>query len=616
MRRCRVVYVSPLKALAVDVQNATSARRWSASGTPPTGWGCRGPTSASASARATPPPISGALRPPPRRHPHHHPRVALPAAHLAGARGAARRRDGDPRRGARRRRHQARRPPRPHPRTPRRAPGRARPAHRPVGDRASDRGGGPVPGRWPPGDDRAAAVEKQWDLTRSSSRSRTWRRWPAPEPAEDGAGAQRPSIWPHVEERIVDLIESPPLDAGVRQLASPGRTAHDPAQRDRQPAGHRRRPALPTDGMAPPPHSTGYGTTSYAADAPPRDRPGSPRLGVPRTARPDRGGPQGRSPARRRGDLEPRAGHRHGRGRPGRPGRVAPVGGRGLQRVGRAGHQVGAVRAGGCSSPSTGATCREAAWSSSACAPALIEPTPSRQPARRARPADRRDGALDEWSVDELFDLCAGPRRSRRSRAASWRRCSTCSPAATPAEEFAELRPARLGPAHRHPDGPPGRPAPRRHHGGTIPDRGLFGVFIARWPGPPGGRARRGDGLRVARGRRHHAGHLHLAHRGHHPRPGAGHPRPRPARPAAVLEGRHARASRRAGRRARRVRPGGPPRCPGRPGAAGGVRTRRTGRRQPARLPHRAAGGDRLAARPTARWWWSGSPTSSATGGS
>ena len=49
---------------------------------------------------------------PAARHPHHHARVAVPAAHLAGPRGAARRRDGDRRRGARRRRHQARRAPR------------------------------------------------------------------------------------------------------------------------------------------------------------------------------------------------------------------------------------------------------------------------------------------------------------------------------------------------------------------------------------------------------------------------------------------------------------------------------------------------------------------------
>ena len=48
-----------------------------------------------------------------------------------------------------------------------------------------------------------------------------------------------------------------------------------------------------------------------------------------------------------------------------------------------------------------------------------------------------------------------------------------------------------------------------------------------------------------------------LAHRGHHPRPGAGHAGARTARPAAVLEGRHAGPARRAGPGRRRVRPRG-----------------------------------------------------------
>ena len=45
----------------------------------------------------------------PSGHPHHHARVAVPAPHLAGTRDASRDRDRDPRRGARSRRHEARR---------------------------------------------------------------------------------------------------------------------------------------------------------------------------------------------------------------------------------------------------------------------------------------------------------------------------------------------------------------------------------------------------------------------------------------------------------------------------------------------------------------------------
>ncbi len=145
--RCRVLYVSPLKALAVDVERNL---RVAAGRNPP----CRRPAgpsasrpSASASARAiprrraTPPGHVSA------RHPDHHARVALPAAHEPGPRVAARRRDGDRRRGPRRGGHQARRPPRRLPRAPRRAAPTSGPAHRAVGHGAAGVGGRPLPRR-------------------------------------------------------------------------------------------------------------------------------------------------------------------------------------------------------------------------------------------------------------------------------------------------------------------------------------------------------------------------------------------------------------------------------------------------------------------------------------
>ncbi len=60
------------------------------------------------------------------RHPHHDARVAVPHAHLGGARDPAHGRDRHRRRDPRRRRHQARRAPRPVTRTPRRPAGRRR----------------------------------------------------------------------------------------------------------------------------------------------------------------------------------------------------------------------------------------------------------------------------------------------------------------------------------------------------------------------------------------------------------------------------------------------------------------------------------------------------------
>ena len=96
-----------------STSSATCGRRWSASGRPPTGSGWRCPRSGSACAPGDTTSAGPAPDPDdPSRHPDHHPRVAVPDAHLAGARVAARGGDGDRRRGARRRRHQARRPPR------------------------------------------------------------------------------------------------------------------------------------------------------------------------------------------------------------------------------------------------------------------------------------------------------------------------------------------------------------------------------------------------------------------------------------------------------------------------------------------------------------------------
>ena len=79
-----------------------------------------------------------------------------------------------------------------------------------------------------------------------------------------------------------------------------------------------------------------------------------------------------------------------------------------------------------------------------------------------------------------------------------------------PSDEFAELRPRLVW--DRVAGTLTGRPGAQRlavTSGGTIPDRGLFGVFLAGGDGagPAGRRARRGDGLRVAGRRRVHPRH-------------------------------------------------------------------------------------------------------------
>ena len=117
-----------------------------------------------------------AARPPPAGHPHHHAGVAVPDAHQRGPGVAARRGDGDRRRGARGLLDQARRAPGADPGAARRAADPAGAAGRAVGDGAADRGGGPVPGR--------RAGRRPWCSRRPPRRSscRSWcrsRTWPS-----------------------------------------------------------------------------------------------------------------------------------------------------------------------------------------------------------------------------------------------------------------------------------------------------------------------------------------------------------------------------------------------------------------------------------------------------
>ncbi len=175
-----------------------------------------------------------------------------------------------------------------------------------------------------------------------------------------------------------------------------------------------------------------------------------------------------------------------------------------------------ASRPGASSSPSTAATCSSARWSRARMHDGEIEPTrhPA-QPARRARPAGRRDGGRATWPVDDLSRWSAAPRTSPIWAADPFEATLDMLAGHYPGDEFAELRPRVIW------DRATGRSraaATRARcaviNGGTIPDRGLFGVFLAadgdldagarRLPSaerrPARRRARRGDGLRGREG--------------------------------------------------------------------------------------------------------------------
>ena len=243
----------------------------------------------------------------------------------------------------------------------------------------------------------------------------------------------------------------------------------------------------------------------------------------------------------------------------------------------------------------------------------------SRARCRRAR-SRRRASRRTRWTcwrssscavapasaVDDLFALVrrAAPFAALAARAVRGRARHALGP--LPLDEFAELRPRLTWDRLRgH-----GARARRRAalvvaNAGTIPDRGLYGVFLA--PTAPSGSARpaargragRGDGVREPRGRGVRAGRVDLAHRGDHPRPRAG--RAGPGEPGRMpfWKGDRARAPGRAGRAIGRLTRELLAACPGGGAAAAGrgARARRARGREPARLPRRPEGGDRRRAR-------------------
>ena len=145
-------------------------------------------------------------------------------------------------------------------------------------------------------------------------------------PVPDMANLEDNTIWPDVEQRIVDLIEahnSSIVFANSRRLAERLTSRLNEIHAERsgsrivcgaQPEGGRRLPGA-ADGQR--------GVLRCPDAAGPR----APRLGQQGAARPGRGRPQERTAEGRRRDVQPGVGHRHGRGRPGDPGRGAAVGG-------------------------------------------------------------------------------------------------------------------------------------------------------------------------------------------------------------------------------------------------------------------------------------------------
>ena len=291
---------------------------------------------------------------------------------------------------------------------------------------------------------------------------------------------------------------------------------------------------------------------------------------------------------------------------------------RGLQRIGRAGHNVGDISKGRIF-PKFRADLLECAV-----VVKLMREGRDRadrraaQPARRARPADRRDRRARPSRTPVARRRAVRARHAhallRRAVARRcWRTCSTCSTAATRRASSASCARASCGTASA------GTIRARKGarqlavtNAGTIPDRGLFSVVL-----PDGRRVGELDEEMVYEARARPdlpARRLDLAHRGDRPRPRHRHARARRAR-APCRSGRATASGRpkELGARDRRVQPLG--RRPAGRGARARLRPRRARRAQPRSTSCASSRTPRASCRATARSSSSASATRSATGG-
>ncbi|WP_196441092.1 DEAD/DEAH box helicase [Planomonospora sp. ID67723] len=152
----------------------------------------------------------------------------------------------------------------------------------------------------------------------------------------------------------------------------------------------------------------------------------------------------------------------------------------GLQRIGRAGHQVGAVSRGVIFPKYRGDLVQTAVVAERMKRGEIEELRYPRNPLDVLAQQIVAMTALDEWTVDELETVVR--------RAAPYRTLPRSALEATldmlagryPSEEFAELRPRIVWDrVTRVLQGRPGAQRLAVTSGGTIPDRGLFGVFLA-----------------------------------------------------------------------------------------------------------------------------------------
>ena len=277
---------------------------------------------------------------------------------------------------------------------------------------------------------------------------------------------------------------------------------------------------------------------------------------------------------------------------------------RGLQRVGRAGHELGAVSRGRIFPKFRADLLESAVVVERMKAGAIEETVIPRNPIDVLAQQIVAICADEEITVDELHELVRGAYNFADLSRVQLENVLDMLAGRYPSDEFAELRPRivwdRTAGVIR------GRSGARQlavTNAGTIPDRGLYGVHLVDGGGRVGEldeemvyEARAGPDVPARR--------LQLADRGDHARPGARLARAGSSGPDPVLEGRRAREAVRARRGDREglARAGCAAREEGARAADRAALARRAGRAEPAHVPERPAGGDRRrAVRPDRR---------------
>jgi ATP-dependent helicase Lhr and Lhr-like helicase len=322
------------------------------------------------------------------------------------------------------------------------------------------------------------------------------------EPTDDLSGPaaadpRRASIWPHVEERVVDLVSehtSTLVFANSRRLAERLTARLNEVWGERLTAREESQPIQAAS------TTVSAGTVVSASTTAPAQvmaRAGSSAGAPPVLARAHHGSVSKEQRALIEEDLK--AGRL--------PAVVAtsslelgidmgaidlvvqvespPSVASGLQRVGRAGHQVGAVSRGVLFPKFRGDLVQTAVVVERMRAGAIEELRLPNQPLDVLAQQVVAMCAMDDWTVQDLTALCA--------RTASF---ATLAPSLLetvldmlsgryPSEEFAQLRPRIVWDRHTNVlSGRPGAQGLAVTSGGTIPDRGLYGVFLAGGGGP------------------------------------------------------------------------------------------------------------------------------------